>query len=607
MATIDIRLGDSRDVLKTLADNSIDSVVTDPPYALVSIGKRFGAENAAPAKAGKSGAYQRASAGFMGKTWDTGETAFAVEFWAEVMRVLKPGGHVIAFSGTRTYHRLAVAIEDAGFEIRDMVAWLYGSGFPKSHDVSKGIDKAAGVEFTASPASGVGFMGPDGPGGYNVTKNQLTRSGEMTTAARQWQGWGTALKPALEPIVLARKPLGTGGANVLDNVERAIRSAGYEGEIVWKPEPANAAANSEPRTTLSSTQQPPAAETSADHADAFETASDARQTESGSGPKVGNGGPKTPSAVGKTLEPQTPGSDVKSSPLTAGAASVAESENKPSSPSTTSTVAEHSTARASTAKSMPNCDGAASPETAIDSYAGIATGLSGSMALVRISRDKSGAFLWPAGLPKSVLSTSLTVAANVLAHGTGALNIDASRIAHNEECRMMAPSQANIDNPSEKHRQAGRRSEVLELKPGGRWPANTLHDGSEEVIAAFPTDEFGSNPSRFFYTAKADATERLGTKHPTVKPTDLMAYLVRLVTPPGGTVLDPFAGSGSTGVACVFEGFNAVLIEREPEYFADIERRIEWAKGDGKLTASQIRRPISKPAIDGDLFPEAGA
>lgn len=140
--TVSVICGDSRDVLKTLGDETVDSVVCDPPYALVSIGKRFGTDGAAPPSSdGATGVYKRAAAGFMGQKWDTGETAFAVEFWAEVMRVLKPGGHVVAFSGTRTYHRLAVAIEDAGFEIRDMISWLYGSGFPKSHDVSKGIDK----------------------------------------------------------------------------------------------------------------------------------------------------------------------------------------------------------------------------------------------------------------------------------------------------------------------------------------------------------------------------------------------------------------------------------------------------------------------------------
>ena len=389
---ITVHLGDSRDVLKTLADNSIDSVVTDPPYALVSIGKRFGADNAAPAKPGKSGAYARASAGFMGKRWDTGETAFAVEFWAEVMRVLKPGGHVVAFSGTRTYHRLACAVEDAGFEIRDMVAWLYGSGFPKSHDVSKGIDRAAGLlkpEGIAFTVAGV----------YNDTMQTTApsrgyvRPEAQSDAARQWQGWGTALKPALEPVVLARKPL------------------------------------------------------------------------------------------------------------------------------------------------------------------------------------------------------SGTVAQTVQEFGTGALNIDGARVAGD-------------DAPEGRSRHGGGLMEGSSFQmpdsessmPAGRWPANLIHDGAPETIANFP-----ENASRFFYTAKADATERLGTKHPTVKPTDLMAYLIRLVTPPGGTTLDPFAGSGSTGVAAVFEGFNAVLIEREPEYHADILRRIAWAKGEGGLTMTQKRIPAMKHDPN-DLF-----
>lgn len=140
---VELRCGDNREVLASLADCSIDSIVTDPPYALVSIVKRFGKPGSAPAKGNE--AYQRASAGFMGKQWDTGEVAFDPAFWAECLRVLKPGGHLVAFSGTRSYHRMAVAIEDAGFEIRDSIAWLYGSGFPKSHDIAKALDKRGGA------------------------------------------------------------------------------------------------------------------------------------------------------------------------------------------------------------------------------------------------------------------------------------------------------------------------------------------------------------------------------------------------------------------------------------------------------------------------------
>jgi site-specific DNA-methyltransferase (adenine-specific) len=187
---IDLRLGDCIEVLKTLEDNSVDSIVTDPPYHLTSIVKRFGKEGSAPAKFGTDGAFARASKGFMGKEWDGGDIAFRTDVWSECLRVLKPGGHLLSFGGSRTYHRMAVAIEDAGFEIRDQIMWVYASGFPKSHNIGKAIDK----------------MDVD----------------------NEWEGWGTALKPAHEPICMARKPLsektiaenvlkhGTGGINIDD-------------------------------------------------------------------------------------------------------------------------------------------------------------------------------------------------------------------------------------------------------------------------------------------------------------------------------------------------------------------------------------------------------
>ena len=220
--------GDCLSVIKTLADNSIDSVCTDPPYALTNrtpdvkrcivcervLGGRDGNPTACP-KCGGPLENQRSQGqrGFMGKEWDTGEVAFAVEFWAEVLRVIKPGGHVAAFGGTRSYHRLACAIEDAGFEIRDQLAWCYGTGFPKSHDVSKGIDKAAGVEREVvgerDGSSNAGMNGI-GKGGFRQAGDAFPVYGAPATdAARQWEGWGTALKPAWEPICLARKPLDT--------------------------------------------------------------------------------------------------------------------------------------------------------------------------------------------------------------------------------------------------------------------------------------------------------------------------------------------------------------------------------------------------------------
>lgn len=376
--SVQILIGDARERLKELPAASIDSCVTDPPYHLTSIVKRFGATNAAPVKPGKTGAYARASRGFMGQTWDGGDVAFQPDTWAEVWRVLKPGAHLVAFSGTRTYHRMACAIEDAGFEIRDQLAWVYGSGFPKSHN-------------------------QDG-------------------------GWGTALKPAWEPIAFARKPL--------------------------------------------------------------------------------------------------------------------------------------------------------------------------------------------AG----------TVAANMAAHGTGAINIDGCRITTDEVLRVGA---GNIPARHDPEVPRGRDGEASAAKryqsegatnfaatpgprggdPSGRWPANIIHDGSDEVVAAFPTVASGApsgikaggsknvygdfaggipvtgygdegSAARFFYCAKATSEERgEGNTHPTVKPIELMRWLCRLVTPAGGTVLDPFTGSGSTLVAADMEQFSAIGCELSADFAAIAERRIRASAG----------------------------
>jgi site-specific DNA-methyltransferase (adenine-specific) len=209
-----------------------DSCCTDPPYHLTSIVKRFGGKNAAEAKVGATGAYARASRGFMGKEWDGGDIAFRPETWQLVYDVLKPGAHIIAFSGTRTYHRMACAIEDAGFEIRDQLQWLYGSGFPKSYNFSKGIDNAAGAKRTeiilSYKAQGTARTltgGNYGGGGKNtVERDEIVKMAAVTPEAKQWDGWGTALKPACEPICLARKPLSekTIAANVLKHGTGAL-------------------------------------------------------------------------------------------------------------------------------------------------------------------------------------------------------------------------------------------------------------------------------------------------------------------------------------------------------------------------------------------------
>ena len=411
MSEFTLYLGDCIANMRELADNSVDAIVTDPPYHLTT-GKKGGSGKASESKSAISpfGAVSRLnSAGFMGQQWDGGDIAQRVELWAEALRVLKPGGHLLAFAGSRTYHRMVCAIEDAGFEVRDQIMWLYGSGMPKSRNLAK-----------------YDMQGED---------------------AATWEGWGTGLKPSHEPICMARKQL--------------------------------------------------------------------------------------------------------------------------------------------------------------------------------------------AG----------TVAANMLEHGTGALNIDA--------CRVPVEDKAYAANCSgdRGHDQNRKRDMAFGMTAGsasdiGRWPANLIHDGSAEVLAAFAAhgergadspvyargadkfrgtygafkgdvDEQGSTyhddkgtAARFFYSAKASRTDRnegcedlvakplhwssgdqnpgsfqsegtdktSANHHPTVKPISLMRYLVRLVTPPGGVVLDPFMGSGSTGKAAMLEGFDFIGMELSPEYLKIALARIGHAQ-----------------------------
>ena len=208
--------GDSFEVLDTLEEKSIDAIVTDPPYGLTSITKRYGKEDSASAKEGKDGSFARLSRGFMGKTWDGTGIEHNVDFWKKCFKVLKPGGYLLAFGGTRTFHRIACAIEDAGFEIRDTLMWLYGSGFPKSQNVGLMIDKKQGNESIDT-----GIESPNAR--PNCTKeNTLYESGTVgkkftiKQAQNEYAGYGTCLKPAYEPIIMARKPVeGTVADNML--------------------------------------------------------------------------------------------------------------------------------------------------------------------------------------------------------------------------------------------------------------------------------------------------------------------------------------------------------------------------------------------------------
>jgi DNA modification methylase len=535
--------GDSRAVLKAFPDAHFDSVVCDPPYALVSITKRFGADNAAPAQVGASGAYARASAGFMGQKWDTGETAFAVEFWAEVFRVLKPGGHVIAFSGTRTYHRLAVAIEDSGFEIRDMVAYLYGSGFPKSHQLDKKRgDLICGCDTLPYDHAEACQTPPE------CDLRHLPDS-DVSAPVDADDQRGEVLQPGL-----SEQGASDEGRSQLPAAEVRGRQSGMEGRGDASPPP---------RKLRQRPLRPVSARPSAD----------------GEEGRLHNGTPSGDGPMGRALSD----ADGDGSPYRPQAA------EQPALQS--GTVARQPESQAG--GTWPLCRGCGKPRV----VPGLGTALKPAME--------------PCVLARKPLDRGNTVAANVLQHGTGALNIDASRIGTTKE---VPASGAKIQNGASITR-ANPDAVGTGFDPNiGRWPANVITDGSEEVVGAFPqtgigqvggnndpngsmgyhggaggaslpgVKDGGGSAARYFYSAKADAEDRLGSRHPTVKPVDLMAYLVRLVTPPGGLTLDPFAGSGTTGVGAMREGMRCVLIEREDAYVDDIVRKLAWARGEGRLT-----------------------
>jgi DNA modification methylase len=702
---VSIYHGDCIEVMRSLPDNSVDAVVTDPPYGLSFMGKDW--DNGGKMLGQMATGDEQRGAFAYGGSHDRGYAdndtlgfqAFSYAWATEALRVLKPGGHLLAFGGTRTWHRLAVAIEDAGFEVRDSMAWMYGSGFPKSLDVSKAIDKqrddrddvlrVTGEIARLRDVAGLtnrnlddafGFAGMAGhwtsiksqptvptveqwavlrdmlnpdqwldaevwrlngrkgtpgeawaerevvgtrlingehgtAGGYangiashnfdiTITRN-INITAPATPAAQQWQGWGTALKPAFEPIVVARKPLGSPAVNVLSVVESGLRERGVEGDIQWTNGHVSGAGRLDHPTSSLSTEARQAAGTSAVTAVERETLNAARPTDRSSATTTPPGGRPTANTSAPTTASRGANSEMPCSTPTAESAPVAARSNTSSSPSTTSTAEGRPTERASTARSITNL-GARDSHPDTESFAGIATGLTGSQATAHIRRLPDGSFVWPDGLPRKVAAGSLTVAQNVLTHGTGALNIDGCRIGTQEMKRTTSNGEVLSDNGS----MSG--ANYVRIDAGtatGRWPANVILDESQAAaldaqsgvqkdgtVMGRPNlsngygGGWGAMPdvirgyggeggaSRFFYVAKAGKKERPnvnGVAHPTVKPMALMQYLVRLVTPPGGTVLEPFAGSGTTIEAALNEGFNVIGIEMTDEYLPLIMSRIE--------------------------------
>jgi DNA modification methylase len=458
--------GDCLEVMATLDAESIDSIVTDPPYGL----------------------------SFMGKNWDHGVPG--MPFWSEALRVAKPGAHLLAFGGTRTFHRLTCAIEDAGWEIRDCVMWVYGSGFPKSHDVSKAIDKAAGAEREAiriNPNSRPNMVGVQASVLSPRVDSPITAP--ATPLAQQWQGWGTALKPAWEPIIVARKPLvGTVAANVAKygcggvNVD-GCRIPGLTGQRLsgimnaWEPE----------KNLCDSCVR--LAKSHAKHI--------------------------------------TPGTKECSAESLAGLIT-----------SEKAGISQESISKAATGCFAGQFQ--AEPDRSRIDDGNLSIEESGKIQTVQFQK-----------VTKSTTSTAT------------------SSTIESKTCSACECSITGLGiNASMQASKSGTQNTQSVQGNAGRWPSNLIHDGSDEVTGLM------GDAARFFYCAKASKADRdEDNHHPTVKPTDLMRYLCRLVTPPGGTVLDPFCGSGSTGKAATLEGFNFIGIEREAEYVAIAERRIEHASG----------------------------
>ena len=610
---IELIRGDCLEEMKKIPENSVDSIVTDPPYEL----------------------------GFMGKSWDNTGIANSKEMWREAMRVLKPGGHLLAFSGTRTYHRMACAIEDAGFEVRDMIEWVYGSGFPKSLNIGKAVDKLQGNEreVLPNPKAKQQTAAKDGIyGDYEATTH-------ISKGTSEWEGWGTALKPAHEPICMARKPLGQQELDIAKNICYNIIEKGLitNSKIIWRINNVKIAEKQKTKQSSTQTQQQKMVVVSAEFVETKENESVGKKIqklienicESGmqeTGNKQREQVQKVISKIeidGQNTTKNTNEEEKKKqSLLMEENASVVENQDLSSLPLTTLEVEEDNTEKKSkTETSMSSLKSTDTQKTDIDCSAQTATSQWVCMDIVRTLKVSfegkeydfielsDGSLVWNEALEPYRKQQKLNVAENVLKYGTGGINVDESRVETDEL------KNKKWNNGTQRVGEGGAETggQDFHYSNGevngnsiGRFPANLLHDNSEEVRGCFPEQKSGKktgkhdgfgrngiyskagavetytwgdsgNASRFFksiiYQAKSSKSERtsggtITNGHPTIKPIALMEYLIKMVTPEGGTVLDPFMGSGSTGVAAKENGYSFIGIDMTAEYIVIAKKRI---------------------------------
>jgi DNA modification methylase len=534
---IDLRLGDCIEILKTLEDNSVDSIVTDPPYHLTSIVKRFGKEGSAPAQYGTDGAFARASKGFMGKEWDGGDIAFRTDVWSECYRVLKPGGHLLSFGGSRTYHRMAVAIEDAGFEVRDQIMWIYASGFPKSHNIGKAIDK----------------MGID----------------------NEWEGWGTALKPAHEPICMARKPLSEKSIaeNVLKHGTGGINIDGCR--IPFDMTDTNPATNPLYRQENNYKMPEPGQESNG--AVSF-TSSKNEISQEGRFPA----NIMFDEEAGKILDEQ---SGISKS---TGSVRKKDTETDPSNMDFKHKEGENS-----------------------NPYAGQSGGASRFFYCPKVSKKERNA-----GMNGSIEIFTPTIKLVYLLEKnvwekedleTELADTDKSLQKVIDEYIIMEDNKWNIGSFGNYIMEQFLKEDksITETEINSTTILETLNSWIQNHTRTYIAELFGEmvKDIKFVEDANKKSTtlniilqkkdgysqsvknvelkglwsiniNQSKSSHPTVKPIKLMEYLIKLVTPKGGTVLEPFMGSGSTGIAAKNLGMSFIGIEKEEEYFEIAKQRI---------------------------------